>query len=85
MATTHRALLWGVLMPALWLAGCATRAPVPPPVQPPAAGQTDPREIERGIGSWYGEGFQGRKTASGETWAAVPTTPVKPGSQVTPE
>lgn len=68
MATTHRALLWGVLMPALWLAGCATRAPVPPPVQPPAAGQTDPREIERGIGSWYGEGFQGRKTASGETF-----------------
>lgn len=61
---THRVLLWGVLMPALWLAGCATRAPVP--AVPPAAERTDPREIERGIGSWYGDGFQGRKTASGE-------------------
>lgn len=81
------------LASALWLAGCATRAPLPPvppvPAQPsvpaapapmPAAAapgaeqRVDPREIERGIGSWYGDGFQGRRTASGEAFEASALT-----------
>lgn len=71
MRTLHR-LRWLVLAPVLWLAACATRAPEPvavPPVRP-GVERADPREIERGIASWYGEGFQGRKTASGEIFDA---------------
>lgn len=51
------------------LAGCAT-APTPDrsapmPVAPMKAPATAP-ELERGKASWYGPGFQGRRTASGE-------------------
>lgn len=75
MRTLHR-LRWLMLVPVLWLAACATRAPDPAGTVPvPSGGSgraepTDPREIERGIGSWYGDGFQGRRTASGEPFDA---------------
>ncbi len=71
MRTLHR-LRWLILVPVLWLAACATRAPEPVAVPPtgPGTERTDPREIERGIASWYGEGFQGRKTASGDIFDA---------------
>lgn len=71
-----------VLCLTAWLAGCATRAPEPaapargglPGSGAPGLERADPREIERGIGSWYGEGFQGRRTASGEVFDATALT-----------
>lgn len=51
------------------LAGCSTpptrtrpepEAPAPAPARPPSA------ELGRGKASWYGPGFQGKRTASGE-------------------
>lgn len=56
---------------AVLLAGCAT----PPPqgrgpsnaVAPEQSPDLEPGlELERGKASWYGPGFQGRRTASGE-------------------
>jgi rare lipoprotein A len=54
----------------LWLGGCATQAPSSPDVQslpdaPPLESQAA-GEIQRGMASWYGERFHGRRTASGE-------------------
>ena len=55
------------LATVLWLGGCATRAPSGPDIGAPDGAQPgDGREIERGMASWYGEQFQGRRTASGE-------------------
>ncbi len=58
------------LATVLWLGGCATRAPsLPEPadVADPAA-VPGGREIARGVASWYGEPFHGRRTASGEVF-----------------
>lgn len=60
-----------VLATVLWLGGCATRAPSAPDAGAPDgvapdAPQVDGHEIERGMASWYGEPFHGRRTASGE-------------------
>lgn len=64
------------LVTVLWLGGCATRAPwedepepgettsAPSSPSPSEAGD----EIDRGMASWYGEKFHGRRTASGETF-----------------
>ena len=52
-----RALLVSVALAA----GCATHRGAPPPA-PPAGGAT----AEVVIASWYGRGFHGRRTASGE-------------------
>lgn len=61
-----------------------THAPTPVPVAQP---QEEPkptgrlRELQRGIASWYGQRFHGRRTASGERYdmdaltAAHPTLP----------
>lgn len=62
-----------VLATVLWLGGCATRAPSTPDTGAsdtgaPDAQPVDGREIERGMASWYGEPFHGRRTASGETF-----------------
>ena len=78
--------LWtSALATSLWLGGCATQAP--PQVDPPAASlPAEPQEIARGLASWYGEGFHGRLTASGERFdlkgltAAHRTLPI--GSRV---
>lgn len=49
------------------LAGCSTvwerQAPTP---KPPPSASTAPTELGRGTASWYGPGFDGRQTASGE-------------------
>ncbi len=62
--------LTALLATVLWLGGCATRAPSTPDAQgvPDTAqdGGESPLEIERGLASWYGERFHGRRTASGE-------------------
>ena len=105
---SHRALHCALLLGAVALAGCATRAPAPPSplpqtespaVRPPDAmqvpdalpvlepirsgGPNKPYEVlgetykplpaeaalsERGLASWYGRKFHGRRTASGELY-----------------
>ncbi len=56
------------LATALWLGGCATRAPDRPGMGSPDAPVSGGREIERGVASWYGEPFHGRRAASGEVF-----------------
>jgi rare lipoprotein A len=77
---------YGVLLLAmvLVLTGCAKRTP---PNTVPAAGGTPPPAaavavaVETGVASYYGDSFQGRKTASGTTFdnrtlvAAHPSLP----------
>lgn len=53
--------------------------PAPPP--PPAPPRVEPEEVASGIASWYGPGFHGKTTASGERYdqdeltAAHPSLP----------
>lgn len=64
------------LATVLWLGGCATRAPWDDepgePPEPSSSSLPEPSEagdeIDRGLASWYGEKFHGRRTASGETF-----------------
>ena len=55
-----------VLAPALLAAslgaGCAHRFPFPPAVEPPAG------LAQVGIASWYGPGYHGHRTSSGEVF-----------------
>ncbi|MGE0099119.1 MAG: septal ring lytic transglycosylase RlpA family protein [Hydrogenophaga sp.] len=67
-----RPALTALLATVLWLGGCATRAPSTPDMQGMpgvelGAGEAD-QVIERGMASWYGEKFHGRRTASGEAF-----------------
>ncbi len=62
--TTARFLVFTFLLPSFFFYGCGT-APIPRHV--PAAGYPVGYE-ERGVASWYGPGFHGRKTANGETY-----------------
>ena len=71
----------------LVLAGCASGRVGAPTVPVPANRETaDDGEISRGLASWYGEKFHGRRTASGERFdmnaltAAHPSLPF--GSRV---
>ena len=60
-------VLWAVMKRRLFLtslvipvlAGCGARAPVR---------STPGRYVRRGLASWYGEAFDGKPTASGETF-----------------
>jgi rare lipoprotein A len=54
------------LMFAALLAGCAHRGRVPEPTVP--AEPVKPGTVEKGIASWYGEPYHGRRTASGEIY-----------------
>lgn len=56
------------LATALWLGGCATRSPEVSDTGTHGAPRSGEREIERGVASWYGEPFHGRRTASGEVF-----------------
>lgn len=68
--------LYLALLLALGVAGCAQRRPATTPVPaPPASGSPElPPEppvrpgtyLERGVASWYGAPFHGRKSSSGE-------------------
>jgi rare lipoprotein A len=90
-ATQARGLSTLLLVSALvgcGVSGCTptVRHPLPPPVSSPSSpSSSSPSQI--GVASWYGPGFQGRPTASGERFhsqeltAAHPTLPL--GSHVT--
>jgi rare lipoprotein A len=57
------------LLPMVIISACAARA-VPPPAVPtePRAVKTAPRgilEVRQGLASFYGPGFEGKRTASG--------------------
>lgn len=59
MNRTHLHTIAGLFLVSLLVAGCATkRAPV---VEPVKKGYQ-----ERGLASWYGKKYHGRKTANGE-------------------
>ncbi|HYM37608.1 MAG TPA: septal ring lytic transglycosylase RlpA family protein [Nitrospiraceae bacterium] len=60
----RRFLVLILLLPTFLFSGCGT-APVPRHV--PATGYPV-GYTERGVASWYGPGFHGRKTANGETY-----------------
>jgi rare lipoprotein A len=54
---------WSAVLAALLLAGCARpRAKPPEPLAPPVG------TVVEGIASWYGPGYHGRRTASGEVF-----------------
>jgi rare lipoprotein A len=56
---------WGVavaLMMATGIAGCGVFSSKPKPVA------SSPGSTQKGIASWYGPGFHGRRTASGEVY-----------------
>jgi len=69
---TFKPALALALATVLWLGGCATRMPSAPDPGPapdaPFGEEPGGREgeIARGLASWYGEPFHGRRTASGE-------------------
>jgi rare lipoprotein A (peptidoglycan hydrolase) len=61
--------LIGVLLPFLVISGCArsmSRRPVPPLVSTPSPAR--PSTGQTGVASWYGPGFHGQSTASGERY-----------------
>ena len=49
------------------LGGCAHRK-APPPTTVPEVTPARPGTVEKGIASWYGEPYHGRRTASGEVY-----------------
>ena len=97
MTLRHRLLTCGSLVGLVWLgslAGCSRHhAPVPPPPRPQVhekpAPPGPPTIIQIGTASWYGPGFHGHATASGETFnqhaltAAHRTLPLGTEAKVT--
>ena len=77
------ARLWLASFSVLMLAACAARS-APPSTPPATAPSAPPRailEVRRGLASYYGPGFEGKRTASGILFdktamvAAHPTYP----------
>lgn len=62
--TARRVLVLPFLLPSFLLYGCGT---TPAPRHIPSTGYPI-GYVERGVASWYGPGFHGRKTANGETY-----------------
>ncbi len=62
--TARQVLALALLFPFFLFYGCGT---VPAPRHIPSAGYPV-GYVERGVASWYGPGFHGRKTANGETY-----------------
>lgn len=60
----RRALVLALLLPSFLFYGCGSSSSLR---YPPAAGYPV-GYVERGVVSWYGPGFHGRKTANGETF-----------------
>ncbi len=69
VATMTAARTLGAALAAAWLGACAPLASDPAP-QTAAHSQRAgvPRGAEVGIASWYGPGFHGRRTASGQRY-----------------
>lgn len=59
-----RVLVLAFLLPSFLFSGCGTPRPLR---YVPATGYPI-GYVERGVASWYGPGFHGRKTANGETY-----------------
>src|SRR5512135_2585039 len=53
---------------ALIAAGCSTYRPPPPPVSPPPPPPAARPATVVGVASWYGPGFNGHPTASGQIY-----------------
>jgi peptidoglycan lytic transglycosylase len=97
MALRLMPLTWGCIVSLVLLgciAGCSRHpAPVPPPPLPQVREKTaptgPPTVIQIGTASWYGPGFHGHETASGETFnqhaltAAHRTLPLGTEAKVT--
>jgi rare lipoprotein A len=47
------------------VAACSAALPVPPPIETPALVSTQPTPQVVGVASWYGPGFDGRRTSTG--------------------
>ncbi len=58
------------MMPLLFIAACNTTASNDPNVTGSISQASLGKEFQRGTASWYGPGFHGRKTASGERFDA---------------
>lgn len=73
-----------VLIGALAISGCSSDRSSPPDEHKPKSSASTGKPLHKEVGeaSWYGPGFQGRKTASGETFdqkqmtAAHPSLPM---------
>lgn len=59
-----------IVIPFIFLSACNTTANSSSLTEDPAAG----RSLQRGAASWYGPGFHGRKTASGERFNSADMT-----------
>lgn len=59
-----------LMMPLLFVAACNTTASMDPTTTGSISQNTFEagKEYQRGMASWYGPGFHGRRTASGETF-----------------
>ena len=51
-----------LLLPVVLATACSHRFHFPPPVDPPVG------LVQEGIASWYGPGYDGKKTSSGEVF-----------------
>jgi len=62
-----RAVRLGIAILGLMLAGCGKKAKVAPLAKAPTP-QVYPGQTERGVASWYGHPYHGRKAADGEIY-----------------
>ncbi len=97
MALGHKQMAWGWIVGVTWLvcmSGCSRKhEPVPlrplPQVHEKTVPAGKPTIIQIGTASWYGPGFHGQETASGETFnqhaltAAHRTLPLGTEAKVT--
>jgi len=58
------------MVPLLFVAACNTTASNDPSITGSISQASLGKELQRGTASWYGPGFHGRKTASGERFNA---------------
>lgn len=69
MASLHWVVFQSIfLIAALVISGCTSKQPEGRAVRPHVAKHRAGPPVSGGRASWYGPGFEGRKTASGETF-----------------